>query len=150
MANKLRLQVWRPFRVGRQLMRGVHDKERPIAEAERLFIEIYRWQLNEDLWASVSADKVETAREALVGQFDPFRPSEERDFRRFGEAIVLLERLAVDGHTSWRESEQPLPLREEVDEDLTFRCNAIVSACRHLRWVHGVFYTVPFANVTVR
>jgi hypothetical protein len=131
-------------------MRVLPGLGRPVGEADVLFAEVYRWQLNEDLWVSVPAEKVEAAREALVGQFDPAKPIEERGFERFLRALEFLESLSVDGQTSWHESEQPLPLGEGIDDELTFRCNAIVSACRHLRWIHDVFCTVPSANVTVR
>ncbi len=145
----LRLQVWRPLREGRPVTPGILL---PGASGDdcRLYTEAYRWHLFEDLWASVDAARAEAAREAFLSRFSPFRPPSERSMCHFSVALKLLKGLIEDGPPSWREALQPVVIRGEVDDDVTYRCNTIRAVASHLQWVHDIFLTVPLANVTIR
>lgn len=145
----LRLQVWRPLREGRPVTPGILL---PGASGDngRLYTEAYRWHLFEYLWASVDADRAEAAREALTVRFSPFKPPNERLMSHFSEALKILKGLIEDGPQSWREALQPVVIRGEFDEDVTYRCNTIRAVASHLQWIHDIFLTVPLANVTIR
>jgi hypothetical protein len=147
-----RLEVWRPARLGRRLVRDAKTQSRGFValQSDSIHEQAYGWRLQGDVWTSLgNSSEAKQIRVDLMAQFAADLPPEKRGFDAL-EALV--ERMGAflgdGGNRAWQAWEPAGPLGEDADD--LCQIQPVLALYHHLRWLCDVFHDLPGASVTVR
>ena len=152
---RLRLSVWRPAQLGRQLEYATSEKDETgggvVFDSARLQEEIYHWDPGqEDVWGCIASPALaRELRDLLVETFAPNRSPEDRSMAQFQQAVDRLGKaMTKDDASTWADMQQMVKIGRKDSANL--RGNTALALWNHLEWIVRTFGSVPGASVTIR
>lgn len=148
------LDVWRPLKAHRRISFGIEDRDgnarqTDITQSDRLYEQVYSWNLKGDPWVALGDDEVcKNIQEELTTGFDFNEPPEKRSFEKLSSIVEKIGKyLEDDNNRPWQYWIQP---DNENDSDGSFQLQPILALYHHLKWLCELFEDLPGASVTIR
>jgi hypothetical protein len=148
-APKLRVSLWRDFRLGRPLayQPSGNSDTRLFHRNDQLQEEVFAWEVGEAFLNGVTDDDL---RARILGSLSnvfavSISPS-ERPCAKLSSFFEAAEAALASGSAEWSGSED-LAFEDEPDP---YRVNMLLAFYNKMRWLHEMFKDEPGVSISVR